>query len=1000
MKALRRSAALIVIISLTLSLASAAVYGTQQYQSGIIINNGATLASGVFFSTEDSAHQSESYIEYSPGGSVVPVVAYGKQLYGRSSLNYVADYLEDNDFTVVAGINADFFELSSGISQGIVITDGNIKASDNSKYAIGFYEDGTAIIGKPNIEIVATIGGAEFIGLHINKELTESMGFGLYTRDYAETTETSIPSINVIIETDSIDFQIGGVVAGRVTAVTSSSGKLTIPSGCVVMSIASNSSYATALEAVGRVSVGDSVSITVGGSSDWRNIKYAVGGGSILVEDSSVQTQDSSSVSKDITARSAVGVKRDGTIVFYTVDGKQDKLSKGITLSELADRMEELGCVTALNLDGGGSTTIAVKFPGDESITTVNSPSDGEQRKCANFIFLVNTARPTGAAANLVVYPYSAVVLKGSTIPYDVIAVDSGWYSCELPSTGVGYSSDLGVFSDGGAFKAEETGLGSIYATLDRLEGSTSVTVIDNPSSISILYEELEYDITGRTIGVAPETQLNLLAKVSVEDFNIDIRSSNSAFSWQISGDIGTVDENGLFTAASTESDVSGKITVSYGDKSAELSVTVSSSSVEGWAIEGFEAGSTLPVSDSEALSVSRETNIDNVRYGKSSLKLSYDFSSATSLTASVYQPISSGITHLGLWVKGDDSDNMLALNIGQSVLEVCTLDFSDWKFFSVKLGDDTASLNGYSILAGDDTAVQGSVLIDQLIEAKGPIYDVTPPVITASIVTDEDDSGKQLAATITDNGAAVMKSEYIMLTYDGKPLSFTFDKNKLTADLPENDDNSHLVSILASDSCGNLSRASVEIAGTGEVNPFSDMNGHWAASFTSYMYRMGVVSGMTQDGNTVYKPDNEMTRAQFAVIIANWLGLDLEAYSNVELPFADNADIPNWALSAIKSVYSLGIVKGNSSGGVLKYNPDSSLTRAEAMTIIGRTQAKGFAEASLSDFNDADSVQDWAANYIKTLIAQGVVSGSNGRINPSAPVTRAQVAKMLYTLM
>lgn len=998
MKTARKAAVFLVIAGMLLNMASALVYGESLLKTGIDINSGTALASGVFYSSEESARQSENYIEYKPGGAVLPIVAYGRQLYGRASLDYVTDYLTDKGYEVTAGINADFFELSSGISQGVVIQDGKIIASDNSKYAVGFYEDGSAIIGKPDIEIVAIIGGKEFVGLHINKELTTSMGFGLYTRDYAETTKTTIASINVIIESDSTEFHIGDVLSGIVRAVTDSSGELTIPEGCIVMSIASNSNYATAIESVRQIGVGDNVSITVGGNPNWREVAYGVGGGAMLVQGGIAQTQDSSSVSKDITARSAVGIKSDGTVVFYTVDGKQEDISKGINLNDLAERMEEMGCVSAINLDGGGSTTIAVKFPGDESLITVNSPSDGEQRKCANFIFLVNTAKPTGVAANLVIYPYSALILNGSTVTYDTNAVDSAWYHCDLPDTGVVYSSNMGTFSEGGVFEAETTGTGTVWAELDRLDGQTSVTVVDTVSSVSILYEELEYDITDRAIGVAPDSTLDLMAKASID--HLDALSSDSAFLWTVDGDIGAIDKNGLFTAVNTESDITGKVTVSYGDITAEVKITVSPSAVEGRAVEGYESGSILPVSDFGSMLVTRETNIENVKYGKSSLKLTYDFSlSDTAPTASVSQPISAGMTHIGLWVRGDGSDNKLAVNVGQSIIEICTLDFAGWKYFTAKLPEGALALTGYSILGTEGAAQSGSVLIDQLIEAKGPLYDITPPIVTAEIITTES-GDTQLSATISDNASAGMKSEYIMLTYDGAYLDFTFEKNKISSVLPEADGNSHKITILASDSCGNLSLTSLSAGGDDESNPFADMSGHWAIDCTSYMYRTGVVSGMTQDGALVYKPDNNMTRAQFAVIIANWLELDLDAYAYVELPFDDNGDIPEWAVGAVKAVYSLGIVKGNSSGGALNYNPGSSLTRAEAMTIIGRTQVRGFAEASLDSFSDADNVPDWAAGYVKTLISQGVVSGSNGKINTSGSVTRAQVAKMLYTLM
>jgi exopolysaccharide biosynthesis protein len=68
--------------------------------------------------------------------------------------------------------------------------------------------------------------------------------------------------------------------------------------------------------------------------------------------------------------RTAAGLRGDGTLLLVTVDGRQPELSVGMTIDELASLMRELGADTALNLDGGGSTTMVVAGK------LVNSPSD------------------------------------------------------------------------------------------------------------------------------------------------------------------------------------------------------------------------------------------------------------------------------------------------------------------------------------------------------------------------------------------------------------------------------------------------------------------------------------------------------------------------------------------------------------------------------------------------------------------------------------------------
>ena len=133
--------------------------------------------------------------------------------------------------------------------------------------------------------------------------------------------------------------------------------------------------------------------------------------------------------------------------------------------------------------------------------------------------------------------------------------------------------------------------------------------------------------------------------------------------------------------------------------------------------------------------------------------------------------------------------------------------------------------------------------------------------------------------------------------------------------------------------------------------------------------------------------------------MVARWMGLDLTQYAGVQLPFADAGAIPEWGMNEVKAMYSLGILKGANDNGVLKVNAMATISRAEAMTILGRTQAKGYAEPELS-FDDAALVADWAAPYIKSLVGQGVVTGNDNHIRPNDLLTRGEVAKMLYAML
>jgi exopolysaccharide biosynthesis protein len=85
--------------------------------------------------------------------------------------------------------------------------------------------------------------------------------------------------------------------------------------------------------------------------------------------------------------RTVVGIDATGTqLTFLVADGRQPKLSIGMTLAELSDEMIRLGCSAAINLDGGGSTTLVCRDPKSKKLAVVNSPSDTKERSVADVL--------------------------------------------------------------------------------------------------------------------------------------------------------------------------------------------------------------------------------------------------------------------------------------------------------------------------------------------------------------------------------------------------------------------------------------------------------------------------------------------------------------------------------------------------------------------------------------------------------------------------------------
>jgi hypothetical protein len=107
----------------------------------------------------------------------------------------------------------------------------------------------------------------------------------------------------------------------------------------------------------------------------------------------------------------------DKSLLFVAVDGRQPSHSMGMSLEERGKLMIDLGCREAVNMDGGGSTTMVVRG------AVMNRPSDGIDRSVSNGWAVVSSA-PVGAAASLHIWPETPSLLVGSQQVFQVTGQD------------------------------------------------------------------------------------------------------------------------------------------------------------------------------------------------------------------------------------------------------------------------------------------------------------------------------------------------------------------------------------------------------------------------------------------------------------------------------------------------------------------------------------------------------------------------------------------------
>lgn len=116
-------------------------------------------------------------------------------------------------------------------------------------------------------------------------------------------------------------------------------------------------------------------------------VRQVIAGSHVIVREGQSVAEADSSFSRTRHPRTAVGLDRENkTLILVVVDGRRPGESVGASLPELAELMKQLGCHSALNLDGGGSTEMVLRDPQSGSLQVVNRPSDGRERAVANVL--------------------------------------------------------------------------------------------------------------------------------------------------------------------------------------------------------------------------------------------------------------------------------------------------------------------------------------------------------------------------------------------------------------------------------------------------------------------------------------------------------------------------------------------------------------------------------------------------------------------------------------
>lgn len=285
----------------------------------------------------------------------------------------------------VAAVNGDFFDIGdTEAPRGVGLSDGellNAPASGwNETAMFGETADGwNGRLSQVTLDATVTLPGGEATANYLNSPNVGENGLAIFTPAWGEASRAST------VEGGSGIVEVV-VAGGEVTEVNSSAGSGAIADDSVVLV-----GREAGGEAIGGLAVGDQVDVAYGPAYDGADVSVGISGNLVLMRDGTIDVPDHPQ-----HPRTGVGFSEDGsTMWLVSLDGRSSS-SAGMTYAQFGQFFADLGADDALNLDGGGSTTMVAMTPGEVELGVENAPSDGSQRPVPNGLGLTSTAFPPG----------------------------------------------------------------------------------------------------------------------------------------------------------------------------------------------------------------------------------------------------------------------------------------------------------------------------------------------------------------------------------------------------------------------------------------------------------------------------------------------------------------------------------------------------------------------------------------------------------------------------
>ena len=327
----------------------------------------------------------------------------------------------------IAGINGDYFDINAtGRPTGGVIAGGRLLKSPKPGFnaELGVRPDGSMVIGPQSYQGTVADGAATHAVTSVNT-VTDVAAGGVSKLTPDLGGPTAIPAATLVI---------GHADGGTLTVDAVTNGVTSIPR------LAAGQEGLAGAGAGGQwlsatVHAGDRLTL----AEQTPGLTAMVSGATVLVKDGKAYKDPTGTppggANPARNPETAVGLSKDGRhATFVVLDGRAgESVASGVTPDEATGYLLAHGADSAILFDGGGSSELVARKPGETKLSVLNAPSDGHERAVANGLFLYTTADAAGPPRRVVVNDGKPVTtVPGATADVPVYATDAA----DNPATG------------------------------------------------------------------------------------------------------------------------------------------------------------------------------------------------------------------------------------------------------------------------------------------------------------------------------------------------------------------------------------------------------------------------------------------------------------------------------------------------------------------------------------------------------------------------------------